>query len=385
MDYLLFGVAIVLVAMGIAVLQGIPYYSPLMISSAVWLLVLVTGLFVSPAFYPITDTAFLLWLLWFAITSAFYFVFSVMKRTPSHVPPCRLPLDYSLIVIGLIVWLAWRTWELGSTGPEHFFLNLRLSAIGLEGFERLGILERIYPVVFALFLFEIVHSRPGNRHLRFLLWVWMLLYAVTNMGKFALLTPIVAWLVVKGVQGKMTWRLPALVVLLTLPLMGVLHFVRAGADYQKTVAEDFGVYTYSPIVALGHLTADATAATGAYTFRLFYAVMNRLFDTAPPEAVILPYVDVPYATNVYTVMQPFFYDFGAAGVVIGALFYGLIFGLLFYMARSTRTLPVMLYAGFAIALVGQFIGDLFITTLSGNLQFLIAAGVIVFLSKRKAH
>lgn len=386
MDYLVFGVAIVAVMLGIALFSRVPYYSPLVISGVVWLMVLLTGMAVHQAFYPITAGAFTLWLLWFGITALFYLAFSVMRPAPVHseTPVVRkLPLDYSLIILGLIAWLAWRTWELGTTGPQHFFLNLRLSSIGLEGFERLGMLERVYPVIFALFLFEIVHSRKENRHLRFLLWTWMLLYAITNMGKFALLTPIVAWLVIKGLQGRMTWRLPALVTLVTLPLMGVLHLVRAGADYQHTLADDFGVYTYSPLVALGHLDQAPPATLGAYTFRFFYAVMHRLFGAAAPEPVILPYVDVPFATNVYTVMQPFYYDFGYAGVVIAAVFFGLVFGWLFYLARSKRPLPVMLYAGFAIVLVGQIIGDLFITTLSGNLQFLIAASVIVLLSKRK--
>lgn len=384
MDYLLFAVAIVSVVIGIAVLRHIPYYSPLVISCVVWLLVLGTGLFVHRAFYPVTAGAFFLWLLWFVISGVLYFAFSTLKRAPSPSALRHMPFDYSLIVAGLIIWLAYRTWVLGTTGPEHFFLNLRLSAVGLEGFERLGFLERLYPVVFALFLFEIVNSHEGNRRLRFLLWVWVLLYAVANMGKFALLTPIVAWLVVKGLQGKMSWRLPALVALVTVPLMGVLHFVRAGADYDQTLIHDFGVYAYSPLVALGQLNPDASTIPGAYTFRFFYAVMNRLFGTVPPEDVILPYVDVPYATNVYTVMQPFFYDFGYIGVVVGALFYGLVFGVLFYMARGRQILPIMLYAGFAIVLVGQFFGDLFITTLSGNLQFLIAASVIVVVSKRKA-
>lgn len=385
MDYLVFGVAIVAVMLGIALFSRVPYYSPLVISGVVWLMVLLTGMAVHQAFYPITAGAFTLWLLWFGITALFYLAFSVMRLAPVHseTPVVRkLPLDYSLIILGLIAWLAWRTWELGTTGPQHFFLNLRLSSIGLEGFERLGMLERVYPVIFALFLFEIVHSRKENRHLRFLLWLWMLLYAVSNMGKFALLTPIVAWLVIKGLQGRMTWRLPALVALVTLPLMGVLHLVRAGANATQPLVQDFGVYTYSPLVALGYLEPDNTMATGAYTFRFAYAVMNRLFETAPPESVLLPYIHVPYATNVYTAMQPFFHDFGYAGVVVGALFFGLLFGLLFYLARGRHFLAVMLYAGFSIILIGQFFGDLLVASLSGNLQFLLAASVVALLSHR---
>ena len=382
MDYLLFGLAIVLTVMGIAAVRQIPYYSPLVISAMVWLAVFVTGLFAQDLFYPITERAFLLWLVWFVITSVLYFIFSDTEPALPQNEQRSLPFDYSLIVVGLIIWLAYRVWVLGTTGPEHFFLNLRLSAIGLEGFEPLGFMERAYPVVFALFLFEIVNSRKGNLHLRCLLWGWMLLYAIATMGKFAILTPIVSWLIIKGVQGLVPLRVPVLVVLGSLPLMAALHFMRAGAQHQQTLGELVSVYIYSPIVALGHLELNPDAVTGAYTLRFFYAVMHRLFGTMPPEQVILPYVDVPFPTNVYTVLQPFIYDFGAPGVVIGSLLYGLLFGGLFYMAQSKKALPIILYAGLSIALIGQFIGDLFLTTLSGNLQFIIAASIIVFLSKR---
>ena len=89
-----------------------------------------------------------------------------------------------------------------------------------------------------------------------------------------------------------------------------------------SIADVLGIYIYSPLVALGLL--ENTIHFGEYTFRIFYAVSYYFgFSELPPQETILDYVNVPFPTNVYTVMQPFYSDFGLLGVFLGAIFYGL--------------------------------------------------------------
>jgi hypothetical protein len=47
-------------------------------------------------------------------------------------------------------------------------------------------------------------------------------------------------------------------------------------------------------------------------------------------------------------------------------------------------LSLILYAGFSMALVGQFIGEFMFTMFSGQLQFVIAAVLVVSTSRRVA-
>lgn len=92
-------------------------------------------------------------------------------------------------------------------------------------------------------------------------------------------------------------------------------------------------------------------------------------------------IAVPFWTNVYTVMRPFWLDFGMAGVAVGAAVFGVLFGSLHRLAQAGRQWALMSYAGLAIVLVGQFFDDLLFTTLAGQMQFVIAVGFLAAVSR----
>ena len=360
-------------------------YSPLIISAVIWFLVFSVGIFFDGRFESIKEDALIAWFLWFFISSVVYFLFLPKNvLLYDQVPMRRLPIDYSLLLVALIGWIIYRIWIVGNTGPSHFFLNLRLSSNGLEGYEPLGLIARFYPIVFALFIFEHIYVHPENRRLRVLCWIWMLLYGVATMGKFAILTPVVTWSVIRGIQGQLPTRKIIWLMAATFFLMMVAHFVRAGAEDESSLGDVLGVYIYSPLVALGFMdTSTQIHEFGAYVFRFLYAVGYWMNISSPPVDVILPYVEVPELTNVYTVMQPFFHDFGLWGVAVGALFYGVVFGVGFNFARRFGGLSLGIYSGLIIVLIGQFFGELFLTNFSGNLQQLMALIFVFSLSQKR--
>jgi len=382
MAYLLYSNAIILMVLGVGLFRRMSLYSPFMLSALVWQVVFISSLIFGDMFYPLTEGAFVMWLTWFLGSSLFYFFLSNPAQLTNKTILRCLPVDYTFILAALILWLAYRIWVVGNAGPSHFFLNLRLSSNQLEDYELLGLVGRSYPLVFALFLFEHVNARNGNRHLRILLWCFMLLYAFATMGKFAILTPVLAWVVIKGIRGELSNRRLLWLVPLSFGLMVLLHRVRAGAGEQASLAELLSIYIYSPIVALGYMVPQIDAPLGAYTLRFFYALVHALMGGMEPVQVIQDYVEIPYLTNVFTVIQPFFVDFGMAGVLFGSAIYGIFFGLTYHYARANRQLPLMIYSGLSVVLVGQFIGELFLTMLSGNLQFIIAAIIVTFFSRR---
>ncbi len=387
MAYHLFALMLISAVLVLAKLRRCSLYSPLVISASIWLMVFIAGLFFQDRFYPLQEQAFIAWLVWFFITSLIFFMFYPSKEKNNWVisDTRRLPFDYTVLLLVLIAWLSYRIWVLGSTGPAHFLLNLRLSSNALEGFEPMGLVGRFYPLVFAAFLFEHVYSYNGNRRLRFLLWGWMLLYAVATMGKFAILTPILSWVVIQGLKGQLKIRAIALLASFTVVLMLALHFTRAGEEDESTIVDILAIYIYSPLVALGYINIDNSLPFGAYVFRFFYAVGNYLSISSEPVEVILPYAEVPELTNVYTVMQPFYYDFGIFGVFFGAVFYGTFFAFLYSPAKRRLGLALVLFSGYSIVMIGQFIGDLLVTTLSGNIQLLLCVLFIFMVSKRIEH
>lgn len=386
MLYHLSALAIISLVLGLAAVRRISIYSPLVMGSAVWFSVFVAGIAFNDRFYPLKDDAFIAWIIWFLITSLIYFLI-----TPTGVDlkdkfiTRKLPFDYSPLLGLLIVWLVYRIWIVGSNGSEHFFLNLRLSSIGLDGFEPLGLVGRFYPLVFALFLFEHVYARRDNRRLRVLCWIWMLAYALATMGKFAVLTPILSWAVIQGLQGKLPVKKLIGLGGATFCLMLVAHFVRSGSEDNSTIFDVLATYIYSPVVALGYMDLEANSDWGAYVFRFVYAVGHSLGFAPEPAEVILPYVSVPSLTNVYTVMHPFYFDFGPIGLVLGAIYYAFFFGVLFLLAFKFKGIFLAIFSAYSIALLGQFVGDLFLTGFSGNLQVFLALVLVFFASRRERY
>lgn len=372
--------------LALCAIRRLSLFSPPVVMSLVWLTVFLSGAAYSETFFPITEQAFIAWLLWFSITGFAAFFVSPAGYCKRHSENFRtIPLDYSPILLALLIWLIYRTYELGATGPNHFFLNLRLSAIGLDGYDSLGLAGRAYPLIFALFIFENIYSSTNNKHRRIICWTWMYAYAVATMGKFAVLTPIVTWCAIHGLKGTLSTRTIFSVAGVTLLLMLGIHLTRAGEGDESTLLEVLGTYIYSPIVALGYMEPYSASQTGPYVFRFLYAIGHALNLTGPPAQTILDYVAVPSLTNVYTVLQPFFHDFSISGVFFGAIVYFIIFTALFLCAQRGSRFALGVYAGLFVSFITQPLGETLITNFSGNLQIILCLSVVFFVSREDRH
>lgn len=386
MVYLLYALTLICLVLGLAVVRRCTICSPLVINASIWLMVFIIGIIFQERFYPLQEKALIAWMLWFMVTSSIFFFLSPsrVKCELKEAGIRQIPIDYTLPLLLLIIWLSYRIWIVGSAGPEDFFLNLRWSNFNLEGFVSYGLVRRFYPLIFALFLFEHLYARRENLHLRVLLWIWMLLYGLSTMGKFQILTTLLSWTIIQRIKNEMNAKKFFLLASILFALGMSIQFVRGDLTHESTLGNLFALYIYSPIVAFGYMDIDSSMPFGAYVFRFFYALGNILEIAPQPAEIILPWVEIPMLTNVYTIFFPFYHDFGMLGVFLQATIYGLFFSFLFIQAIKKRGLWLILYSGYSIVLVGQFIGDFLIMMLSVNLQFLIYS-IAVFLFSRKIH
>lgn len=385
MVYHLCALAVIIFVAFLGVQRKSALYSPLFINIFSWLVVFVSGLFFYQDFYPITDNVFIAWLCWFSITSFFFFIlqpkgFSQVALTFSN--PSSLPVRYYFFIGVMILWLIYRIWAVGNAGSAHFFLNLRMAAIGIEGVETLGLAARFYPLMIALYIFEQHNYKPERKAERLFLLVWLLVYAIGTMGKFAILAPILIWIVTASMQNRVNKLQILKVAGVTFLLMLLAHITRSSEGSDFNLFKMLAVYTYSPIVALGYLDIQGAQSFGQYSLRFFYAV-GHVFDLTPePVSIIMEYVSIPVETNAYTVLMPFYIDFGLFGVCVFAIIYGLLFGMLYSLVNQRVKIYFAVYVSMTLILLSQFMGESLFSTMSAHLQTVFLLLIIYSLAKR---
>lgn len=82
--------------------------------------------------------------------------------------------------------------------------------------------------------------------------------------------------------------------------------------------ETFLLYLTSGPAYFSHIVAvEVPDMDLSRTLRPFYMLSAMLFDTAPPPPSIIPFYSIPITTNVGTTLEPWFRDYGIAGVLVG--------------------------------------------------------------------
>lgn len=152
-------------------------------------------------------------------------------------------------------------------------------------------------------------------------------------------------------------------------------------DNQKddaSILDFFSMYILSPSVAFGRVQEKLSEQFGTRTFAFFYAFMSKTgLGNFVVEKKLQDFVWVPIPTNVYTVFQPFFQDFGYKGVAFFASVYGVFSGWLYRMCKNGDAISRCLYAYILEIFILQFYQENLILSLSVLFQFLIVIIPIV--------
>lgn len=156
-------------------------------------------------------------------------------------------------------------------------------------------------------------------------------------------------------------------------LLWTMQFVRYHtAVNEEKVASTFEMYVMGNFYAFETLKPNVAEHWGEHVFRLYYVLTNKA-GLSPIEPVnpILPWVQRPVATNTYTVLYPFFLDFGYPGIAIFGLILGAMTGWLYSHSRQQEEFFVLMYAYFCVLLITQYNGEAFFTNLAGHIKFVL--------------
>lgn len=137
-----------------------------------------------------------------------------------------------------------------------------------------------------------------------------------------------------------------------------------------TLIDFFALYVLSPPVAFGYVCEDLSGQFGSHTLGQVYLLLNKfLHTTFIVNRKLQDFVYVPMPTNVYTIMQPFFQDFGYAGVAFFGSLYGVVSAWLYRHYRNGSSIARCIYAYFVYALVLQFYQENILLSLIFFTQF----------------
>lgn len=290
-------------------------------------------------------------------------------------------LFYWISVLGTFP-LLFISYKQGTTlGQGDFFLNLRLANTGIVETEyNYGIWQYIFTFSFVSFLIELFIYQKGEGKKRiYILLIINLLLALATMAKSSFFFLFLSVLFSIMFRRKIASRYLILVFGMLMLILSLLQLMRSSVE-SNVISSMFYTYIFGGVPALDQivLAHSHSVQWGQMTMR-FFRTLYAIFGGIPLEMKSLQftndiaengYVFVPMPTNVFTVIGPFWLDFGYKGVAIFSFIIGSISGLLYRLALKKELWAVIAYSFFACTLVLQFFGEYIFTNLSYTIQII---------------
>ena len=140
---------------------------------------------------------------------------------------------------------------------------------------------------------------------------------------------------------------------------------------ELTFVDFFAMYVLSAPVAYGYMPPDIGLQFGSRSLTLLYLILGKLSGNFHVESLVQEFMEVPIPTNLYTIMQPFYLDFGQWGVFIFALLYGVGSGWCYSLYKSGNSWGCVAYTFHFYNLVTQYGSEHILLSPIISIQFLV--------------
>ncbi|EFC71508.1 O-antigen polymerase [Prevotella sp. oral taxon 299] len=368
-------------------------FAPWFLTTGIWFLILFLFLFAGKTLYPIKDQFYnclYLWVPIFCFSSLItYYVFPQKEgnRIKDTITINHSLFNGLLILLTIIapLYLYNILKIVMSYNIADLLYNMRI--YNIEGEKNFGILN--YTIIIGQVLLVIglwMYPKITKTELSIIILA-NLINAFAIMGKTPILFIITTLVFVFYEKGYIKARS---ILMSAIPLF-TFFFIFTNArteqsstvDNSMTLLEFMGMYVLSPPVAFGYITENTNTQFGFSTFSAFYHFLNNWgfgpFDINPG---IQEFVFVPVPTNVYTIFQPFFEDFGYKGVAFFAFIYGTITGFLYRMSNNGNSIAKCIYTYFVTNLILQFFQENIILSIIATLEFI---GLIIICTQNSIY
>ncbi len=285
-----------------------------------------------------------------------------------------------LAIISLIL-------EALKVGPEYFFLRLRIINTGLDEDDTftLGKLAYVFNFTNVVCLLYTLYYEKVSKKKYYIVLLFAFLLGLITLARTSLVILVISIFAILYIKGKLKSKH---YIYFMLVFFGFIFLVTGLRNVHESeggnFANTFAIYLFSSMPAFETIKyTPIKEHFGENTFRFFYALFNGFGAHYELKKTILDYVSVPQPTNIYSVLYPFYMDFGYWGIGIFGFIYGLIYFILYKGYKTRNDLMLFLFAVIVPYVFIQFSGEFIFTNLSTHLQFLVISLVPYFMKIKK--
>lgn len=361
-------------------------FSPAVITSVVWLVVFCLFLILDHNLPSLTAKflmAVSLWIFLFCFGSLFMqsFNFKIEKLQPSDFVRNVFFL-ISILTFPFFLLYVKEALATGETG--NWALDLRFAAIGKTAHFKTAYGGWHILVWNVSFLIELFYFSKKNRFKVLVLFLILLSFGFFTMSKAVFLDLFIKILCVLLFRKRVTLKQLFISISCIILIFIFIQSARQTSVQSNPLDNNslITLYILGNPVAFDTVEPSSSVHFGENVFRVIYVMADKLgLSAVKPINPILPFIKEPINTNTYTVLYPFFKDFGYWGIGVFALIFGLSSGWIFKRAQQGDVFFVVSYVLLVSAIVMQYGAEMFLTHLPSYFkQFLLLS--LPFLSMK---
>lgn len=307
----------------------------------------------------------ILWLITFLPASIFAYWLCRDDSKPiykDHKKPIDISLNafYFLVGLSLIMTLFYAKTIYGIVSQfdgQNMLFNIR--TLALYSTESLGVLAHTQSLNLALFLVAIwLYPRISGWTVALIVVINIIL-EIAMMEKSGILIMILGALFVLYERGKIRVRTIGLTLVGIVVLFFFFNMSKEDVNSEESMPfmDFFGMYITSPMVAFERLRITISDTFAPNTLNDFYPQLLRFGINVDTIERLQDFVYVPVLTNVYTIMQPFYNDFGTIGVAFFGFLYGSVFGFVYCKFREGSDVYKCFYTYLVEVIIIQFYNE----------------------------
>lgn len=282
---------------------------------------------------------------------------------------------FYIVVIFTPIALVLLITEAIKVGPEYFLLRLRAINTGQDENETfsLGPVGYVFNFTNTVCLLFTYYYNKMSKLKYYIVLVCAFLLGLVTLARTSLVILSLGIFIILYFKNVLTKKHYLTFIIVFVSFLLLVTILRESNPYDEKVSffDTFSLYLFGGMPAYDTVAYFGSTQFGAYTFRFFYALANALGGSYKVEETIFAYAYIPVPTNVYTVMLPFYKDFGYTGVGIFGMIYGLIFGIAYKLSNHKNILMILIYSMILPCLLLQFFGEYIFLNLSTYLQYII--------------